>query len=105
MDMPREDHFNELFHIFAHLRNYHNIEMVFDPSDPVIDDSTYHKRDWTSSEFGKIQGKEEIPRNIPHPRWLGDTVKENSNVDHNGDTGTRRSIIAFLVYNFFALAY
>ena len=39
--MPREGHLEQLFHIFAHLKNYHNTEMVFDPSYPVIDESTF----------------------------------------------------------------
>ena len=57
MDMPRDGHLNELFHTFAHLQTYHNTEMVFDPSDPVIDEYQYQKRDWTSSKFGNVQDK------------------------------------------------
>ena len=43
MDMPREGHLNELFHIFGYLRKYHNMKMVFDSNDPVIDESQYQK--------------------------------------------------------------
>ena len=49
MDISREGHLNELFHIFPHLQKYHNTEMVFDPSDLIIDESKYQKRDWTST--------------------------------------------------------
>ena len=51
MDLPREGRLEQLFHIFSYLSKYHNTEMVLDPSDPVIDESKYQMRDWTSSEF------------------------------------------------------
>ena len=47
MALPREGHLAQLFHIFSYLRKYHNSELVFDPSDPVIDESKYQKQDWT----------------------------------------------------------
>ena len=34
---PREGHLQQLFHMFAYLKRNHNSEMIFDPSDPVID--------------------------------------------------------------------
>ena len=72
--------------------------MVFDPSDPVIDESKYQKQDWTSSEFGHLQGKQELPPNMTQPRWLGFTVKAKVDADHASDTVTRRSRTGFLVY-------
>ena len=35
--LPRKGHLQELYHIFSYRQKYHNSEMVFDPSDPVID--------------------------------------------------------------------
>jgi hypothetical protein len=35
--LPREGHLEQVFHIFAHLKKYHNTEVVYDPSEPVID--------------------------------------------------------------------
>ena len=52
--MPREGHLEALFHIFAHLKKYHNAELVYDPSDPVIDETKFEAKDWTSSEFGLV---------------------------------------------------
>eukprot|EP00957_Ditylum_brightwellii_P098990 7540978-Ditylum_brightwellii.AAC.1 len=66
--MPREGHMAEVLRIFAHLRNYHNTELVFDPSDTVVDELAFEQRDWTSSELGHFQGKEEIPTNMPESR-------------------------------------
>ena len=34
--LPREGHLLQLFHMFAYLKRNHNSEMVFDPSDPVM---------------------------------------------------------------------
>jgi hypothetical protein len=66
--LPRKGHLFQLFQMFAYLKKYHNTEMVFEPSDPVIDESSFELRDWTSSKFGHIQGQEELPRNMPEPR-------------------------------------
>lgn len=35
----REGHIEQMFHIFAYLKRYQNDELVYDPSDPVIDKS------------------------------------------------------------------
>ena len=35
--MPREGHLQQLFHVFAFLKKYHNSRMVFDRSYPDID--------------------------------------------------------------------
>jgi hypothetical protein len=88
--LPREGHLQQVLHIFAHLKKYHNTEMVFDPSDPVIDESVFELKDWTSSEFGHVQGKEELPRNAPQPRGLGFTSYAKVDADHGSDTVTRR---------------
>ena len=96
--MPREGHLYQVFQIFGYLKKYHNTEMVYDPSDPVIDESTFERRDWTSSEFGHLQGREEIPTNMPEPRGQGFTMRAKVDADHAGDTVTRRSRTGFLVY-------
>ena len=35
--MPRKGHLDQVLHIFAYLRKYHNTELVNDPSDPVVE--------------------------------------------------------------------
>eukprot|EP00957_Ditylum_brightwellii_P149425 11379956-Ditylum_brightwellii.AAC.1 len=56
--IPRQGHMAEVLKIFVHLRKYHKTELVFDPSKPVVDELAFGQRDWTSSEFGHVQGKE-----------------------------------------------
>ena len=72
--------------------------MVYDPSDPCIDKSAFELKDWTSSEFGHIQGKEELPPNMPEPRGQGFVISAKVNADHAADTVTRRSRTGFFVY-------
>jgi hypothetical protein len=43
--MPREGNLEQVFHIFAHLKKYHNTEVVYDPSDPVIDEAQFDAKD------------------------------------------------------------
>jgi hypothetical protein len=96
--LPREGHLSQVLQIFSYLRKYHNSEMVFDPSDPVIDDTSFERKDWTSSEFGLINGEEELPPNMPTPRGQGFTMRAKVDADHAADTVTRRSRTGFFVY-------
>ena len=86
--LPREGHLKELFHIFAYLRKYHNSEMVFDPSDPVIYKRQFEEKDWTASEFGSYT-EEELPANMPMPRGFGFFMRSYVDDDHAGDSITR----------------
>jgi hypothetical protein len=65
--LPRERHLYQLFQVFAYLKKYHSAGMVYDSSDPCIVESAFELKDWTSSEFGHLQGKEELPPNMPEP--------------------------------------
>ena len=105
MALPREGHLAQLFHIFSYLNKYHNTEMELDPSDPLIYESKYQRRDWTSSEFGHLQAKRQMSPNMPEPRGLGFTVRAKVDADHAADTVTRRSRTGFLVYINSALVY
>jgi hypothetical protein len=69
--LPREGRLEQVFHIFSHLKNYHKTEVVYDPSDPVIDEAQFDAKDWASSEFGHLDGVEELPPNMPEPRGQG----------------------------------
>jgi hypothetical protein len=80
------------------LKKYHNTEMVFDPSDPVVDETMFDLQDWTSSEFGHVAGEEAKPANMPQPRGLGFVIRAKVDADHAGDTTTRRSRTGFLVF-------
>jgi hypothetical protein len=86
--LPREGHLEQVFHIFAYLKKYHNMEMVFDPSDPAIDETQFECRDWTTSEFGHLEGKEVLPPDMPEPHGFGFTMRAKVDADHASDTVT-----------------
>ena len=67
---PREGHLQQIFHMFAYLKWNHNSEMVFDPSDPVVEESLFDRKDWTASEFG-LSLEKAFPTNMPQPRGMG----------------------------------
>ena len=96
--MPRKGHLAQVLHIFAYLRKYHNTELVYDLSDPVVEQDVFEQRDWTSSEFGAVQGKEEVPSNMSEPRGLGFVMCAKVDAEHASDMITRHSRSGFLVY-------
>eukprot|EP00957_Ditylum_brightwellii_P086835 6608710-Ditylum_brightwellii.AAC.1 len=59
----------EVLRIFAHLRKYLNTELMFDPSDPVVDELAF-------------EGKEEIPINMPESRGVGFVMRAKVDADH-----------------------
>ena len=103
--LPRVGHLQQLLQIFSYLKVYHNAELVFDPSDPCIDMNKFERKDWTSSEFSHVKGKEELPPNMPEPRGLGFVMSAKVDADHASDSTTRRSRTGFLVYLNSALIY
>lgn len=96
MAMPRQGHLEQLFHMFAYLKLKHNSSMVFDPTEPDIDESQFPRENWSSSVYGEVQ--EEIPGNAPEPRGIGFTMRAFVDSDHAGDVSTRRSRTGFLVF-------
>ena len=63
LELPREGHLDQLYHIFAHLEAKNNTEMVFDPPQPQIDDALFEHEDWKRTTYGRCA--EEKPANMP----------------------------------------
>ena len=96
MAMPRVGHLYAVFYMFAFLKANHNGVMVFDPTEPDIDQSQFPTQDWSASAYGEC--KEEIPPNAPRARGLGFTMRAFVDSDHAGDTITRRSRTGFIIF-------
>ena len=86
MAMPRKGHLLQLHHIFAHLKQRHNSEMVFNPTLPEFDESCFMQQDWRHTPHSKA--RDEIPTNAPITRGLGAKVNANVDSDHAGDNIT-----------------
>ena len=89
----------------TYLKKYHNIELVYDPSNPVVEENDFERRDWASSEFGHVEAKEEFPANMPEPRGHGFIMRAKVDADHASDTMSMQSRTGFLVYLNCALVY
>ena len=95
--LPREGHLEQVLHIFAYLKKYHNGTLVYDPTEPVIDQDKFVQQDWTSSGFCD-DVTEAMSANMPEPIGKGFTIKPMVDTDYAADTTTRRSRTGFLVY-------
>lgn len=95
--LPRKGHLNQLYYIFAYLKKYHNAEMAFDPSDPVMDTDSFERRDWTASEQSQNL-HEDLPANMPKPRGMGFIIRVFVVADRRTNTMTRRSRTGFIIY-------
>ena len=96
MAMPRQGHLEQLYHMFAYLKIKHNSSMVFDPTEPDIDDTQFPKEDWTASAYGDC--REELPPNMPDPKGVGFTMRAFVDSDHAGELTTRRSRTGFIIF-------
>jgi hypothetical protein len=85
LSSPRVGHLEQALHIFAYLKRYDRLTMVFDDTLPKIELSSFPIADWT--EFYH-NAKEDIPTNAPEP--LGKEVHMYCfcDADHAGDRMT-----------------
>ena len=71
----REGHFEQVLQVFLYLKNFHNTALVYNPSNPVVDEDKFQKRDWVSSKLGHVDGQEELTERMPDPRGLAVTIR------------------------------
>jgi hypothetical protein len=96
MALPREGHLDQVFNIFAYLKIKHNAEMVFDPSEPEIDDAIFPKEDWSHTVYD--DAVDEIASDAPPPRGFGFKIRAFVDADHAGNLVTRRSRTGFIIF-------
>jgi hypothetical protein len=63
--------------------------MVFDPSDPLNKESDFELQGLTSSEFGQVQEREEVPSKMPELRSLEFVIHAKVDADLVSDPTTR----------------
>ena len=94
--MPREGNLQQLFHVFAYLKNKHNAQLFFDPTYPHINLDDYElNQDWTKL-YGNV--KEEVLENAPEPLGKEFIMRAYVDVDDPGDKLTRRSRTGYKVF-------
>jgi len=104
--LPRKGHLDGLLHMFAYLKTHHNSEMVFDPSEPDLDMTSFPREDWSLSIYGDVAEElppqkpweEGGPSDMPEPRGKGFRMVVYVDCDLGGDLVTRRSRTGFAVF-------
>jgi hypothetical protein len=92
--LPREDHLEAVFHVFAYLGIHHNARVVFDPTYSAVDMGTFIKTDWKSM-YGDV--KEMTPSDAPIPRGKDFFLRLFADSDHAGEQFTRRSTTGVVI--------
>ena len=73
--------------------------MVLDPSDHVVCESAFERKDWASSKFGNLlEERKEFPPNMPQPRGEGFIARVKVDANHASDAIARRSRTRFIVH-------
>ena len=55
MTLPCEGHLQQIFNMFAILKTNHNGVMVFDPTEPEIDESCFTQEYWSASAYRECE--------------------------------------------------
>ena len=92
---PRLGHLEQVMHIFTYLKRQSSCTMVFDSTEPVIDDSIFEQRDWSTMY---PDAKESIPPNVPEARGKSVVTRCFVDADHAGCLATRRSTTGCIIY-------
>ena len=92
---PREGHLEVAYHIFAFLKGHPTQKVVFDATEPYVDESRFAKVDWTET-YGELI--EELPPNMPKPRGNSVVLSCFVDADHAGNKVTRRSHTGILIW-------
>ena len=92
---PQEGHLEAALHVMAYLKAKHNSRLVFNPTYPDIDQSSFHKYDWNEF-YGDVT--EALPPDAPEPLGKDVDIRMMVDSDHAGDKKTRRSRTGFLIF-------
>ena len=84
----REGHLQQVFHLFAYLKHHKRSKMVFDDTEPVFDESSFHVCDWLEY-YPDVE--EAIPHNALELHGNGVVMSTFVDADHAGCKATWHS--------------
>jgi hypothetical protein len=95
MMSPREGRLQQVYHIFAYLKQFYHSMLIYDDSDPPFSNTSFHTCDWTSHY---PDAAEQIQTNIPEA--FGHSIVTTCYVeaDHAGCKATRRLYTGINIY-------
>jgi hypothetical protein len=91
----REGHLQQVFHVFAYLKQYETSTMVFDDTEPEYDERRFKHCDW--SEYYP-DAREILPVGMPPQRGRPVVMSCFVDADHAGCRVTRRSHTGIVIY-------
>ena len=91
----REGHLNQVFHIFAYLKEHHQSKLVFDDGLPDIGEGRFQQCDW--SEYYP-DAQEVLPPDMPKARGRAVQMTCFVDADHAGCRKTRRSHTGVIIF-------
>ena len=92
---PQVGHLDQVFHIFAYLKQHSRSRIVMDPTKPMVDQEQFVKMDWNAFY---PDAKEQIPPNAPTPRGNSILISCFVDADHAGNQVTRRSHTGIIIF-------
>ena len=92
---PREGHLDAALQVMAYFKQKHNSHLIFDPTYPNIDMSSFLTYDWTEF-YWDVQ--EAIPHDMPEPLGKDIDVCMFCDSDYTGEKRTRHSRTGFLIF-------
>jgi hypothetical protein len=95
MVSPREGHLQQIYHIFAYLKQFNRSKLIFDDAETTFTDSYFHVCDWAEYYPGAA---EPIPPNVPEPLGHAVTTTCFVDADHAGCKVTRRLQTGIILY-------
>jgi hypothetical protein len=81
----REGHLDAALSVMGYLRLKYNSQLIFDPTYPLMDDSTFQHHDWEEF-YGNVQ--EAIPTNALPPLGKETDLRMMVDSNHAGDKTT-----------------
>jgi hypothetical protein len=92
---PREGHLEQMFHMFAYLKQYNQSSLVFDWTEFSLDEMMFKEYDWQEYYPGATEA---IPDNMPEPRGKPVLTTCFVDADHAGCCLTCRSHSGVLIF-------
>ena len=92
---PRQGHLETAYHLFVCLKAHPQVKLVFDLTEPYINESQFQKVDWTEAYRDIV---EELPARCPKPCQNSVIISCFVDANHAGNCVTWRSHTGIFVF-------